>query len=952
MSHFDTTEELDNIEYLQQQTRDPFQLELLDAVKRRQKKETGFADGEANTQRHSKELDIRMSKYLGNRQSPYRKHNQIEESPFDGEVSRTMSLGTSTVNNKRTTHLDNSKWSPSISVDNEEHEEDDLDNESDEDDDGVVIGNIRNSPIKQYTQGLSASQPPENTDASKESLGLKTRRASGKENELGLLKAHLTEEESLSQRRKSTKMQGGGSIEEREVSTNRDERRALEEGTNFESKSQHLRSTNSHVEPSPRTKNEIDDIFGRGATRKPDSSQESEGNTRMNYQKKTVAKIDDFSVEKVCSETETSGLRSRSGSKRGQETAHLSSEKQRSRSGSGRTTPSSELESTKKPVPRRMEQGFEKSRSGRASPLDALFSSPSRRTLKEDQEAATAYDIESSRSRTSSGKSSPTNETISNSEIIQNGGRERPKSAGKQNINATRNPKSRKSEFKEKKIENHMFDQQGPSEQTEKQSKDRIDTDIRRHKRTSSFDNGLSNEGRPRSKSEARNSSYGAHGDEFRLKRIGSLRSLPDKKQLLIDSDEEDDSIGIKMSGSAKRNHQSEQSSGGLTSTPGIRHSLVPDASKKTPLSEKRERESRVEGSREDRNALTNGVKMSSKQFSSSDKESFKLKIKGRSDGHGVKPSPMRATVTVEGTSSAPNKSRKAGNALSPRETKKSPGNRNMSKRSLSFTNISNINPKSPFRDTEDGEATRKVQYVDSSSLREQIYYDWLKQKSSKTKAEIAELKKREKEKEEEAGREKKDKEIMSQKAFEAWKSNKEETLKTKQSSLKEQKIKEKEKTDETQQKKLDAKKYFESWKKQKDEELIEKHRKKKEEVREKRKKEVEEKKAKKDEALKEKAKEMKEKEKEEKLKAIEIREKKRAAEKMFETWKEKKVESPREETKLIQRAWCPSSRNTGHTIPTDVKPVVQRNPPNRTRTLSASARLQNLTNGSTFKKL
>ena len=434
----------------------------------------------------------------------------------------------------------------------------------------------------------------------------------------GLLKAHITEEESLSQKHKSTKMQRGGSIEEREVSTNRDERRALEKGTNFESKSQHLRS---HVEPSPRTKNEIDDIFGLGTTRKPDSLQESEGIIRMNYQKKTVAKIDDFSVEKVGSKTETGGSRSRSGSRRGQETAHLSSEKQRSRSGSGRSTPSSELESAKKPVPHRIEQGFEKSRSGRASPLDALFSSSSRRTLKEDQEAATAYDIESPRSRTSSGKLSPTNETISNSEIVQKGGRERPKSVG------TPNPKSRKSGFKEKGIENHMFDQQDPSGQTVKQSKDRIETEITRHKRTSSFDNGLSNEGRPRSKSEARSSRNDAHGDESRLKRIGSLRSLPDKKQLLIDSDEEDDSIGIKRSGSARRNLQSEQSSDSLTSTPGIRNSLVP---KKTPLSEKREHESRVEGSRKDRNAFTNGVKLSSKQFSSNDKESLnKFKIKG-----------------------------------------------------------------------------------------------------------------------------------------------------------------------------------------------------------------------------------------------------------------------------------------------------------------------------------
>ena len=50
---------------------------------------------------------------------------------------------------------------------------------------------------------------------------------------------------------------------------------------------------------------------------------------------------------------------------------------------------------------------------------------------------------------------------------------------------------------------------------------------------------------------------------------------------------------------------------------------------------------------------------------------------------------------------------------------------------------------------------------VDSEMLREQIYYDWLQQKSTKTKQDIKELRRMEKEKDEEAEREKEDKKIM-----------------------------------------------------------------------------------------------------------------------------------------------------------------------------------------------
>ena len=82
-------------------------------------------------------------------------------------------------------------------------------------------------------------------------------------------------------------------------------------------------------------------------------------------------------------------------------------------------------------------------------------------------------------------------------------------------------------------------------------------------------------------------------------------------------------------------------------------------------------------------------------------------------------------------------------------------------KRSLSFTNISNIKPKSPYIEIEADTSRRGNSMVDSEMLREQIYYDWLQQKSTKTKQDIKELRRMEKEKDEEAEREKEDKKIM-----------------------------------------------------------------------------------------------------------------------------------------------------------------------------------------------
>ena len=139
MSVFDNDEELNNIENLQQQTRDPFQLELLDAVKKRQKKETGFEnDVDRSTQRHSKEMDVKMSKFLSNKQSPYRIDNSSGESSLKGDIPATMSLGSAgAINNKAAGSAHNSKWKPSVSIESEDDIDEDID--SDEEDD-IVIG--------------------------------------------------------------------------------------------------------------------------------------------------------------------------------------------------------------------------------------------------------------------------------------------------------------------------------------------------------------------------------------------------------------------------------------------------------------------------------------------------------------------------------------------------------------------------------------------------------------------------------------------------------------------------------------------------------------------------------------------------------------------------------------------------------------------------------------------
>ena len=130
----------------------------------------------------------------------------------------------------------------------------------------------------------------------------------------------------------------------------------------------------------------------------------------------------------------------------------------------------------------------------------------------------------------------------------------------------------------------------------------------------------------------------------------------------------------------------------------------------------------------------------------------------GRTEGQQSRTTPIKPNMDIKAAKSVPDKSRKDHKG-SPRDHGKA--NKTMTKRSLSFTNISNIKPKSPYLENGTEPEKRRNSIVDSETLREQIYYDWLKQKTTKTKGELMELQKKEKEKEEEAEREKKDKKIM-----------------------------------------------------------------------------------------------------------------------------------------------------------------------------------------------
>ena len=129
-------EDMQFFEVRSEQTRDPFQLELLDAVKRRQKKGTGFVIGQGpEATRHDKALDIRMEKFLANKQSPFRTEAR-SPSLTEKRFQDSLSPGTSSIN-KPSNEMQTSKWKPpSIEITTDD---DGIDMSSDEDD-GVVSG--------------------------------------------------------------------------------------------------------------------------------------------------------------------------------------------------------------------------------------------------------------------------------------------------------------------------------------------------------------------------------------------------------------------------------------------------------------------------------------------------------------------------------------------------------------------------------------------------------------------------------------------------------------------------------------------------------------------------------------------------------------------------------------------------------------------------------------------
>ncbi|XP_032235608.2 microtubule-associated protein 9 [Nematostella vectensis] len=250
---------------------------------------------------------------------------------------------------------------------------------------------------------------------------------------------------------------------------------------------------------------------------------------------------------------------------------------------------------------------------------------------------------------------------------------------------------------------------------------------------------------------------------------------------------------------------------------------------------------------------------------------------------------------------------------------------------------------------------------LDTVSIRQTVYDNWLSRKNQTIKKELTK-KQLEKQKQEEKAREEKERKQSAKLAFQSWNQQKEETLKEKQERLKAKKKEEEEKELEKRSKTKDAKKYFESWKSKKDEELKEAHRAKMQELKKQKQKEEEEKqdktlsskksfenwKAKKDEYLKKELKEKKKREKTEKEKQEEEKyEKTIKSADEFQKWVESKGKprhAPPPPT-LTQRAWVPGSRHTADCIPGQVQPVIQAPTPTRARTLSGFYRFANTKN-------
>ena len=146
------------------QTKNSFQLELLEAVRRRQRQLLGPDDDvDTNTQRHSKELDAKMAKFLSNKQYSL-DDSERESSSYQGETARTMdpSSSTSVVNNTRTTtraRVDGVKWEPSITLESDDEVDEYISSDEDDDDDDIVIGSNVRLPNKTTSFGNNTEVP-------------------------------------------------------------------------------------------------------------------------------------------------------------------------------------------------------------------------------------------------------------------------------------------------------------------------------------------------------------------------------------------------------------------------------------------------------------------------------------------------------------------------------------------------------------------------------------------------------------------------------------------------------------------------------------------------------------------------------------------------------------------------------------------------------------------------
>ncbi|XP_065649700.1 putative uncharacterized protein DDB_G0287457 isoform X3 [Hydra vulgaris] len=299
---------------------------------------------------------------------------------------------------------------------------------------------------------------------------------------------------------------------------------------------------------------------------------------------------------------------------------------------------------------------------------------------------------------------------------------------------------------------------------------------------------------------------------------------------------------------------------------------------------------------------------------------------------------PLKATLQLKDATKNPLAKSSEDNAVK----KQRPKSATLTKKSTSFTNISNFKPPTPTSSDQ----------INSVLLREQIYYDWLQRKQSFTKELQQEKLKKNQEEEEEKRNKEEEKKLLAKKSFEAWTETKMEKLKKNSIKKKESEEKKKELEEEKAQKIKDSKKTFDNWKENKEDQIKkEKLKKQKEETKKKKeglnqslekaadaKKVFENWKQQKDELLKKKIIEQKEEIRNKSKAELDKMEKKQQSQQAFENWKEKKSSRPSSPA-LTQRAWCPVGRNPKDSIPASVQPVILRNvPPSiRMRTLSVS---------------